>query len=88
MAFALAMGIISHCYYDNGVISKKFEFVLRYILGTRNLLRNQIKADSTPIGSQKRDESASGSNSAKCGTEETIKVVEVGEITENAPVSH
>ena len=31
------MGIISHCYYDEGVISKKFQFVLNQILGSRNL---------------------------------------------------
>lgn len=34
------MGIVSHCYYDDGVISQKFQFVLRYILGTRSLGKN------------------------------------------------
>ena len=33
------MGIISQCYYDEGVISKKFQFVLNQILGARHLFR-------------------------------------------------
>ncbi len=45
------MGIISHCYYDNGVISQKFQFVLRYILGSRSISKN-VKAieDLIPQG--------------------------------------
>lgn len=38
------MGIIAHCYYDNGFISKKFQFVLKYILGSRNPLQFSKKA--------------------------------------------
>lgn len=37
MALGVAMGIISYCYYDEGVISKKFQFVLNQILGSRDL---------------------------------------------------
>ena len=44
MAMALSMGIISHCYYDEGVISKKFQFILKFILGTRNLFEINEKS--------------------------------------------
>jgi hypothetical protein len=40
------MGIIAHCYYDEGPISKKFNFILRYILGTRNVFRKPVKSSS------------------------------------------
>jgi hypothetical protein len=47
MALSLAFGIIAHCYYDNGVIGKKFEFVLKFILGTRDPFRKVKDVDSS-----------------------------------------
>jgi hypothetical protein len=44
----LAFGIIAHCYYDNGVIGKKFEFVLKFILGTRDLFK-KVKSIDSPL---------------------------------------
>ena len=60
LALAVAIGIIAQCYYEEGIISRKFQFVLNSILGTRNLfpaekssLDDDIK-DSGLAGQQKR----------------------------------
>jgi hypothetical protein len=94
--FGTAMGIISHCYYDNGVISKKFQFVLKYILGSRNLFRHQIKAQNAEMLSQlnletRAEENTGGkgcgdSDGSQCGGSskgESAKLIVTEEITEN-----
>ena len=46
ITLAAAMGIVAICYYDEGQISKKFNFLLNQILGERNLFGPTATAKS------------------------------------------
>jgi hypothetical protein len=65
------MGIICYCYYGDGVISKKFEFVLGQILGTRDLFKVLKTPNQELQGQQTKIEDSHDSKDLK---ETNVKV--------------
>ena len=79
MALGVAMGIISYCYYEEGVISKKFQFVLNQILGSRNLFQapKMIEQASGPEVENQQNRIAESGSSKSSNSKDSEKLSKI-----------